>query len=81
MKSVVFSAQARADVRRLDQPTVRRIFAALHRFAESGTGDIRRLRGNTDEMRLRVGDWRVRFTEETGIIRIIRVLHRSKAYR
>jgi mRNA-degrading endonuclease RelE of RelBE toxin-antitoxin system len=58
-----------------------RIFAALRRFAQTGVGDIKRLQGETIELRLRVGDYRVRFTEESGTIHIIRVLHRKEAYR
>ena len=81
MKRIVFSQQARADVRRLDQDMAMRIFAALHRFAQTGVGDIKRLQGETIELRLRVGDYRVRFTEEPDTIHIIRVLHRKEAYR
>jgi mRNA-degrading endonuclease RelE of RelBE toxin-antitoxin system len=58
-----------------------RIFAALHRFAQTGVGDIKRLQGETIELRLRVGDYRVRFAEEPDTIHIIRVLHRKGAYR
>ena len=81
MKTIVFSQQARADVRRLDRDTAMRIFAALQRFAQAGVGDIKRLQGETVELRLRVGDYRVRFTEESGTLHIIRVLHRKEAYR
>jgi len=65
VKKVVFTEPARADVRRLDIPTAMRIFAALQRFAETGAGDVKKLDGNTDELRLRVGDWRVRHRSET----------------
>ena len=44
-------------------------------------GDIKRLQGETVELRLRVGDYRVRFTEESGTLHIIRVRHRKEAYR
>ena len=81
MKRVVFSESARADVRRLDRDTAMRIFTALRRFAETGDGDIKRLKGETEELRLRVGDYRVRFTEESDTLRVIRVLHRKEAYR
>ena len=60
MKKIAFTDQARTDVRRLDIPTAMRIFAGLHRFAETGVGDVKRLEGETDELRLRVGDYRVR---------------------
>ncbi len=82
MRSIEWSEQARADIRALDRPTAMRIFEAPTRFLETGSGDIRRLKGESKEFRLRVGDWRVRFTEGPGqVIRILRVLHRSDAYR
>jgi mRNA interferase RelE/StbE len=81
VKRIVFSQQARGDVRRRQQNIAMRIFAALHRFAQTGVGDIKRLQGATTELRLRVGDYRVRFTEEPDTIHIIRVLHRKEAYR
>ncbi len=38
----------------------RRVVAALERYAGTGYGDVMRVEG-TDQLRLRVGDWRVRF--------------------
>jgi mRNA-degrading endonuclease RelE of RelBE toxin-antitoxin system len=58
-----------------------RILTALHRFVESGVGDVKRLKGETEELRLRVGDYRVRFTEESDTLSVNRVLHRREAYR
>lgn len=81
MKRILFSDQARADVRRLDRDTAMRVFTTLHRFAETGEGDIKRLKGEGGELRLRVGDYRVRFTEESDTLHIDRVLHRKEAYR
>ena len=82
MKKIVWSERARADIRRLDRNTAMRIFVALHRFAETGEGDIKKLTGDSDDFRLRVGDYRVRFTytaDETLQIHAVR--HRSEAYR
>ena len=81
MKKIAFTDQARADVRRLDIPTAMRIFSGLHHFAETGVGDVTKLKGEPDELRLRIGDYRVRFVEEADAIHIKRVLHRSEAYR
>lgn len=81
MKRIIFSGQARADVRRLDKPTALRIFAALHRFAETGHGDVKQLKNEGGELRLRVGDYRVRFAEDGNVLHIARVQHRSEAYR
>lgn len=59
-----------------------RIFAAIHRFAQTGEGDVTRLQSTTRELRLRVGDYRVRFTDEPpDAIHIHAVRHRREAYR
>jgi mRNA interferase RelE/StbE len=81
VKRIVFTDQAQADVRRLDISTAMRIFEALHRFADNGAGDVRKLRGDTEELRLRVGDYRVRLVETSAVLQVKRVLHRSQAYR
>ena len=81
MKKITFTAQARADVRRLDIPTAMRLFTALQRFAQTGEGDLKKLKGDTDESRLRIGDYRIRFIQDAESITIRRVLHRSEAYR
>jgi mRNA interferase RelE/StbE len=82
VKKIVWSERARADIRRLDRDTAMRIFAALLHFAETGEGDIKKLQGESGELRLRVGDYRVRFTEEpVDTLRIHSVRHRKDAYR
>ena len=82
MKKIAWSERARADIRRLDRDTAMRIFEALHRFAETDEGNIKKLQGQSGELRLRVGDYRVRFTEEPGgTLRIHSVRHRKEAYR
>jgi mRNA-degrading endonuclease RelE of RelBE toxin-antitoxin system len=56
----VFSARAGRDFKRLDPPVQRRIVNALDRLTgDPPTGDVVKLT-NTDEWRLRVGDWRIR---------------------
>ena len=81
MKRIVWTGLAKADVRRLDKLAAMRILAALHRFAESGVGDIKALQGRP-ELRLRVGDYRVFFVvPASDTLEIRRVLHRSEAYR
>lgn len=59
--TVVLTASAQRDLRRLDPPVATRILDALARLADTGQGDVTRLQGVSDEWRLRVGDWRVRF--------------------
>ena len=82
MKKIVVTPQAKTDVRRIDRETAMRILAALDRFARTGEGDIKKLQGDSGELRLRVGDYRIRFNEEPpGTILVHSVLHRSEAYR
>ncbi len=53
------------------------------RYAESGAGDVKALKGHVGEYRLRVGDWRVLFALDAsqGQIVVQRVRHRREAYR
>jgi mRNA interferase RelE/StbE len=82
LKKIIFTPPASADVRRIDRETAMRILTALHRFAETGEGGIKKLQGDSEELRLRVGDYRVRFTEEPQDTLVIHsVRHRSEAYR
>jgi mRNA-degrading endonuclease RelE of RelBE toxin-antitoxin system len=82
VKKIIIVPQARTDVRRIDRETALRILAALDRFARTGEGDIKKLQGDSGDLRLRVGDYRVRFNEEPpGTILVHSVLHRSEAYR
>jgi mRNA interferase RelE/StbE len=72
---------ARRDLKRLDRPVQRRILDALDRFvAAPRSGDIRKL--DSSQWRLRVGDWRVRFSfdDENQVIVVLRVLPRGRAY-
>lgn len=80
--SYTVTPRARRDLRRLDPPVQQRIVGALDRFVQDPfSADIRKL--NPAEWRLRVGDWRVRFTfdDERRLIVVLRVLPRGRAYR
>ena len=57
------------------------ILTAIHRLAESGAGRVKMLQGQGGDKRLRVGDHRVRFTEESDLVRIQTVKNRKDAYR
>jgi mRNA interferase RelE/StbE len=81
VKRIAWTERAKADVRALDKPTAMRILSALHRFAQTGSGDVKALQGE-EEVRLRIGDYRlffVHWTDDTIEIRHVR--HRSQAYR
>ncbi len=65
MKRIRFSGDAKAGIRAIPQHIAMSILTAIHRFAEHGSGNLKKLQGNgPPEFRLRVGDHRVRFTED-----------------
>jgi mRNA-degrading endonuclease RelE of RelBE toxin-antitoxin system len=81
VKRIVWTDAAKADVRSLSKPIAMRILFALHRFAEAGVGDVKALQGR-DELRLRVGDYRLFFVcPDPDTIEVRRVHHRGEAYR
>jgi mRNA-degrading endonuclease RelE of RelBE toxin-antitoxin system len=66
----------------LDKGLSRRVKQAIERVAVTGAGDVKKLQGiDPPEFRLRVGDYRVRFHQDGGTIRILRVRNRKEAYR
>jgi mRNA-degrading endonuclease RelE of RelBE toxin-antitoxin system len=82
LNRIVWTEQARTDIRAVDKVTAMRILHALHRFAVSGTGDVKALQGDTEELRLRVGDFRLFFVcTVDDVIEVRRVRHRREAYR
>ena len=78
----VITPPARRDLRRLDKPIKKHVVDALDRFVTNPqAGDTRKLTGS-DEWRLRVGGWRVRFNfdDQARVIVVTRVLPRGRAY-
>ena len=82
MKRIIISDEAKADIRAIPQHIAINILTAIHRLAETGAGRIKTLKNKEGEKRLRVGDYRVRFTEEhPETLRIHTVKNRREAYR
>ncbi|HEY4363605.1 MAG TPA: type II toxin-antitoxin system RelE/ParE family toxin [Bryobacteraceae bacterium] len=81
MRRIVFSDEAKSDIRIIPRPVAMNVLAAIHRLADSGAGRIKMLRGQEGDKRLRVGDFRVRFTEDAEEILIHTVKNRKDAYR
>ena len=79
-RPVRLTNRARRDLQRVGPAVAGQVVEALERFAETGHGDVKKLRGVDREWRLRVREWRVRFTigEETLIV--LRVLPRGRGY-
>jgi mRNA interferase RelE/StbE len=82
---IQWTDRARSDLRRIPKDQVKRIHQALRRLASDQVGDVKKLTGPDPEWRLRVGDWRIRFTfvhaEDVETILVLRVLPRQSAYR
>jgi len=79
MKPIVFTPASTRQWVKLASQVRSRIDTRLREFATSGKGDVKRLKGRAG-LRLRVGDWRVIFYEESGSIVIVAVGHRREIY-
>lgn len=79
-RRVVFRPAAVRDFQRLDRLVQLRIDAALTRYATTGHGDVKALKGR-DEFRLRVGKWRIFFLlEAQDVVRVLGIDNRGEAY-
>jgi len=67
-------------MRRIDRDTALRIRNTLDRFVRTGEGDVKALQGR-EELRLRIGDYRLFLLNSDEAIEVRRVLHRKEAYR
>jgi len=79
MKPIVFTPAGTRQWLKLAAQVRRRIDDRLMEFATTGKGDVKRLKGRQGS-RLRVGDWRVIFYEESGSIVVVAVGHRLEIY-
>jgi plasmid stabilization system protein ParE len=81
-KRVVWTEQARIDVRAIERQTAWQILKTLARYAKTGEGDTKRLQGvDPPLLRLRAQDHRIFFREKGEYLEISRVLDRKEAYR
>lgn len=81
-KRIVWSDQAKADIRAIEQPIALQILHTLGRYAKSETGDVKQLRDSDPPLcRLRAQNHRVLFHDKGQTIEIVRVLDRKEAYR
>jgi mRNA interferase RelE/StbE len=81
VSTFIWTERAKEQIRAIDREQALEILNALTDYAASGKGQIKKLKGSGD-LRLRVGDYRVRFeVVEEDTYRILRVRHRKEAYR
>lgn len=84
MSEVIWSPSALKQLTRLDATIQQRVRAAVLRFAEIGTGDVRKyIEGAPGELSLRVGEWRVFLVHDRPArrVNVLRVSPRGGAYR
>ncbi|MBW7836028.1 MAG: type II toxin-antitoxin system RelE/ParE family toxin [Sphingomonadales bacterium] len=82
IKSIKFTNAAAKQMRALDRPVQLQIRQKLAQYAQSPpslVNQVKRLKGS-GALRLRVGDYRVIFTEDGQILLILRVGHRKNVY-
>ena len=81
-KRIVWTEQARTDVRAIPRPVALQILKTLARYTHTGEGNTKQLRGiEPPVIRLRAQNHRVFFREKSDYLEISRVLDRKEAYR
>jgi mRNA interferase RelE/StbE len=82
-RSVEYLPAAVKMLTRIDQATSRRIVAKVKQLADDPTSlarNITAIKGGEGLSRLRVGDWRVIYTETLVVLTVQRVAPRGGAY-
>ena len=74
------SEKARRQLRSLDKTVRQQIGQRVEAMRDDLHGDVRKLEGKSNRYRLRVGNHRVLFTLERGVIAIYAVKDREEAY-
>ena len=80
--AVIWSPEARADLRVIERGTAMQILHCVSRYLASRTGDVKKLKPPLTGFRLRCNDYRVFFDhKDESAIEITGVRHRREAYR
>ena len=81
-KRLVWTEQAKAALRGIEQPIAWQILKTLARYVMTGEGNTKQLRGVEPPLiRLRAQDHRIFFRDKGECLEISRVLDRKEAYR
>lgn len=81
---VVLRPAAQRDLRKISEPSYGRIIAELNSLKEQPRPPgVRKLVGQDNEWRVRVGDYRILYEIDdfNRIVRIFRIAHRREVYR
>jgi mRNA interferase RelE/StbE len=79
MKTISYTMSAIRQLRKLPHDVRERLIEKLHRYVETGAGDVKALAGLAGA-RLRVGDYRIVFVETADAISVRAVGHRRDVY-
>jgi mRNA-degrading endonuclease RelE of RelBE toxin-antitoxin system len=80
--SIVWSDEARADLRSIDRETALEILHCADRYLSTRNGDVKKLKPPQTGFRLRCGDYRLFFElRNENSIEILGVRNRREAYR
>jgi len=82
-KRVLWTLEARIDVRAINRDSALRLLKALDRFLKTEAGNVKQLEGFDPPLfRFRVGAWRFIYRKQgNDAIEIVRVRNRKDAYR
>lgn len=83
MKTVTYTAAAAKQLIKMDRQMARRIRSKIEQYAAdpaSLAGQVKAMEG-MDALRLRVGDYRVNFTDDGLVLLVVKVGHRREVYR
>ena len=84
VKPVLLSTRAQKEFKKLPKNVQDRIKKSLKSLGDSSKRlDIKKLKGTDDKddlYRLRVGDYRITYLPELGVIKVVRIDHRGKGY-
>ncbi|MCX5495363.1 type II toxin-antitoxin system RelE/ParE family toxin [Kaistia dalseonensis] len=83
MKQIAFSKDALRTLRKIPANVAKTIRAKIDLYAANPAAlanNVTELKGEAGIQRLRVGDWRVIFSEDGSVIAIIRIAPRGEAY-
>ena len=83
MKAVRYSREASKTLESIPSNTARRIREKVAQYAAdpaSQSNNVKALKGAKGYLRLRVGDWRIIFTDDGAVVAIIRIGARGSVY-
>jgi len=82
LKRIVWTEQAKADIRAIEQPIALLILKTLARYVRTGEGDTRQLRDvEPPVIRRRAQNHRIFFRDKGEYLEISRIRDRKEAYR